>query len=49
MHAHGVRFLAGTDSPSYPGTIAGFALHDELQLFVRAGFTPAEAMRAATG
>jgi imidazolonepropionase-like amidohydrolase len=48
MHAHGVRFLTGTDTPSLPGTIAGFALHDELQLFVRAGFTPAEALRAAT-
>jgi imidazolonepropionase-like amidohydrolase len=48
MHAHGVRFLTGTDTPSFPGTIAGFALHDELQLFVRAGFTPAVAVRAAT-
>jgi hypothetical protein len=48
MHAQGVRFLTGTDTPSFPGTTAGFALHDELQLFVRAGFTPAEALRAAT-
>ena len=30
MHAQGVRFLTGTDTPSSPGTIAGFALHDEL-------------------
>jgi imidazolonepropionase-like amidohydrolase len=48
MHAQGVKFLTGTDTPSSPGTIAGFALHDELQLFVRAGFAPAEALRAAT-
>jgi hypothetical protein len=48
MHPQGVRFLAGTDTPSFPGTIAGFALHDELQLLVRAGFTPAEAVKAAT-
>jgi hypothetical protein len=48
MHGQGVRFLAGTDTPSWPGTIAGFALHDELQLLVRAGFTPAESLRAAT-
>jgi hypothetical protein len=48
MHARDVRFLTGTDTPSFPGTIAGFALHDELQLLVRAGFTPAEALRAAT-
>jgi hypothetical protein len=48
MRAQGVRFLPGTDSPSYPGTIAGFDLHDELQLMVRAGFTPAEALKSAT-
>jgi imidazolonepropionase-like amidohydrolase len=48
MHAQRVRFLIGTDTPSYSGTIAGFALHDELRLFVRAGFTPAEALKAAT-
>ncbi len=48
MRSRGVRFLPGTDSPSYPGTIAGFALHDELQLLVRAGFTPAEALKSAT-
>src|SRR5260370_23161183 len=48
MRAQGVRFLPGTDSPSYPGTIAGFDLHDELQLLVRAGFTPAEALKSAT-
>jgi hypothetical protein len=48
MRAQGVRFLAGTDTPSFPGTIAGFALHDELQLLVRAGFTPAEALESAT-
>jgi hypothetical protein len=48
MHAEGVRFLAGTDTPSFPGTIAGFALHDELQLLVKAGLTPAEALKAAT-
>jgi Amidohydrolase family len=48
MRAQGVRFLAATDTPSLPGTIDGFALHDELQLFLRAGFTPAEALRAAT-
>jgi len=48
MRAQGVRFLPGTDSPSYPGTIAGFDLHNELQLLVRAGFTPAEALKSAT-
>jgi len=43
----GVSILAGSDIPNawvYPG----FALHDELGLLVRAGLTPAEALRTAT-
>jgi hypothetical protein len=43
----GVRLLAGTDMPlafMYPG----FSLHDELELLVRSGLTPLEALRAAT-
>jgi imidazolonepropionase-like amidohydrolase len=48
MKTAGFRFLAGTDAGSvlvYPG----FALHDELELLVRdAGFSPAEALYAAT-
>jgi imidazolonepropionase-like amidohydrolase len=42
-----VPLLAGSDCPNayvYPG----FTLHDELGLLVRAGLTPAEALRAAT-
>lgn len=43
----GVSFLAGTDvSAAY--TYPGFSLHDELALFVEAGFTPLEALRTAT-
>jgi imidazolonepropionase-like amidohydrolase len=47
MHRAGVKFMAGTDIPglnAYPG----FSLHDELGLLVRAGFTPFEALQAAT-
>lgn len=39
----GVRVLAGTDT-----IIGGFKIHDELEHLVRAGLTPAEALRAAT-
>jgi hypothetical protein len=43
----GVKLLAGTDMPLafvYPG----FSLHYELELLVRSGLTPLEALRAAT-
>ncbi len=41
----GGRVTPGTDGPIVP---YGFALQLELQILVRAGFTPAEAIRAAT-
>lgn len=47
MHSSGVLFMAGTDSPN-PSILPGFALHDELKLLVSAGFTPMEALQAAT-
>jgi hypothetical protein len=43
----GVGFLAGTDI-TIPYTFPGFSLHDELQLFVDAGFTSLEALQTAT-
>ena len=47
MHRAGVEFMAGTDvGGAY--TYYGFSLHDELALFVEAGFTPLEALQAAT-
>jgi len=46
MNAAGVGLLAGTDTPL--GSLPGFALHTELELLVRAGLSPAEALRAAT-
>ena len=47
MHRAGVPFLAGTDEAN-PYVYAGFSLHDELGLFVKAGMTPLEALRTAT-
>lgn len=43
----GARFLAGTDCLN-PYCFPGFSLHDELELFVKAGFTPMEALQTAT-
>jgi tetratricopeptide (TPR) repeat protein len=47
MKKAGVEFLAGTDVPN-PYAFPGFSLHDELDLLVQSGLTPAEALRAAT-
>jgi len=47
MHEDGVGVLAGTDAGQ--GTLPpGEGLHQELELLVAAGFTPAEALRSAT-
>jgi hypothetical protein len=43
----GVRILPGSDFPN-PVMIPGVSLHEELALLVRAGLTPAEALRTAT-
>jgi hypothetical protein len=42
LHRAGIPIVAGTDD------IAGFTLHSELELYVRAGMTPAEALQVAT-
>jgi imidazolonepropionase-like amidohydrolase len=47
LHRAGVSLLAGSDSLD-PFVIPGQSLHQELAEFVRAGFTPAEALQAAT-
>jgi len=44
----GVPFLAGTDTPPGVYIFPGFSLHEELQRFVAAGFTPLEALQTAT-
>lgn len=48
MHRAGVPFLAGTDTAAGVRVYPGFSLHDELTLFVKAGFTPLEALQTAT-
>ncbi len=47
MHRSGVPIGAGTDTPI--GFAApGYSLHSELEMLVRAGLTPLEALRSAT-
>ena len=48
LHEAGVLVAMGTDSGAMPTRIAGFAEHRELQLLVRAGFTPMEAIVCGT-
>jgi imidazolonepropionase-like amidohydrolase len=50
LHAAGVDVLAGTDAAHLgaPGMAHGASLHGELRLLVRAGFTPVQALHAAT-
>lgn len=50
MQKAGVPLLIGTDFmfPVVPYIVPGFTLHDELEEYVKAGLTPAEALRTAT-
>ena len=48
MHRAGVPFMAGTDTAAGVHIFPGFSLHQELALFVEAGFTPMEALQTAT-
>jgi imidazolonepropionase-like amidohydrolase len=43
LYSRGNRFLAGCD-----GLVPGFCLHDELEWFTKAGFSPLEALQTAT-
>jgi len=47
MFSASVRVLPGTDSLD-PYNLPGSSLHKELELFVEAGFTPAQALIVAT-
>jgi imidazolonepropionase-like amidohydrolase len=47
MQRQGVPIMAGTDTGD-PYTFPGYDLHRELQLLVKAGLTPAQALRSAT-
>lgn len=48
MHRAGVPFMAGTDTAAGVHVFPGFSLHQEMALFVKAGFTPREALQTAT-
>jgi imidazolonepropionase-like amidohydrolase len=43
LHKAGVPIVAGTDQ-----AVPGYSLHREMELYVQAGFTPLEAIQAAT-
>ncbi|HKD10830.1 MAG TPA: amidohydrolase family protein, partial [Thermoanaerobaculia bacterium] len=43
LHQAGVTIVAGTDQ-----AVPGFSLHREMEIYVSAGFTPMEAIQAAT-
>jgi hypothetical protein len=47
LHKQGVMILAGTDNEN-PFVVPGFSLHDELELYIKAGLTPLEALQTAT-
>jgi imidazolonepropionase-like amidohydrolase len=48
MHRAGVPLMAGTDTAAGVYVMPGFSLHQELELFVKAGLTPMEALQTAT-
>jgi imidazolonepropionase-like amidohydrolase len=48
MHRAGVPFLTGTDTAAGVHVFPGFSVHEELAFFVKAGFTPMEALQTAT-
>lgn len=47
LHDHGVALVLGTDT-RMPFAFPGYSVHRELELHVRAGLTPMEAIQSAT-
>jgi N-acetylglucosamine-6-phosphate deacetylase len=47
MHEAAVQFMAGSDGPD-PYVFPGFSLHNEMEWLVKSGFSPVQALQAAT-
>ncbi len=47
MHERGIPIAAGTDTP-IGLSVPGYSLHSELEMLVKAGLSPLEALRSAT-
>ena len=47
LHRRGVPILVGSDTPE-PYVPPGFSLHQELEMLVESGLTPAAAIQSAT-
>ena len=47
LYRAGVPLLVGTDAPE-PQVTPGFSMHQELELLVESGLSPADALSAAT-
>ena len=48
MYRAGVPFMAGTDTAAGVHVFPGWSLHQELELFAKAGMTPLQALQTAT-
>ena len=47
LHKAGAKLIVGTDLAN-PNVFAGFAVHEEMELFAKAGISPGEVLKAAT-
>ncbi len=47
LHAAGAKLAIGTDTPN-PFVVPGFSVHQELDIFIASGFSPRQALEAAT-
>jgi len=48
MHDGGVKLIGGTDAPGHPGLVPGYAMYEELRIFVEAGIPTFDAIAAVT-
>lgn len=44
----GVAILVGTDSPTIPGLVPGYSLHQEMQILSEAGLSNYDILKSAT-